>query len=507
MATIGLDVGTSGAKALLVDGDGAVQARASRGYAISSPVAGAAELDPGTVLAAAEAVIAEVAATAPGEATAIGISCQGEAVVPVDGQGRPLAPFMVSSDSRPGQVIAAVCAEMTAEEIYRRTGHTPATLFTVFKVRWLADHQPQLHGAAHRFHCVEDFLHRCWGLDPAIGFPLAGRTLLFDVRSGGWDPDLCALARIGPDQLARPLPSGTVVGRLGPAVAARLGVGSGCRIVTGGHDQACAALGAGAVRPGQAVYGCGTVECITSTFSTAVFSEALRAANLCTYHAATPGCWASVAYSLTGGNALEWFRSICGGIERDLLLGEMRAGPSPVLALPYLTPSGTPWFDARTAGALTGLRLDSTRGDLVQGLLEGVAYEMRLNLQILAAAGLAVDELRATGGGARDRRLCQLKADVIDRPLALLAEPEAGCLGMAATAQAAVIAADPAQVAAAWARTTATIEPRPGHRRAHAERFAAYQEQYRALAALARRGDRDPVPASTRSNGLQASRG
>jgi xylulokinase len=122
---------------------------------------------------------------------------------------------------------------------------------------------------------------------------------------------------------------------------------------------------------------------------------------------------------------------------------------------------------------------------MLQGLLEGVAYEMRLNLHLLGQAGLAVDSLRATGGGARDPRLCQLKADAIDRPLALLAEPEAGCLGMAAAGWAAVHGADPAATAAAWARTTAVIEPRAAHRQAHAERFAAYRALYGALAGLA----------------------
>jgi xylulokinase len=485
MSSIGLDIGTSGAKALLVDTEGRVLARAARSYAITSPEPGAAELDARTVLAAAEAVVTEVAMTAPGTARAVGVSCQGEAVVPVDRAGEPLAPLLVSSDSRPAAVIAAVLAEVPAERIYERTGHTPAALFTLFKLRWLADRHPQLHARAHRFHCVEDLLHQRWGLEPAMGLPLAGRTLLCDVRRQAWDAELCRAARVDPAQLARPLPSGAVVGALPTTLTARLGLASGCVVVAGGHDQCCAALGAGAVLPGQAVYGCGTVECITPTFAAPVLSDRLRLANLCTYAAAIPGRWASVAYSLTGGNALGWFRSVSGGADYATLLGEIAEAPSPVLALPYLTPSGTPWFDARTPGALTGLRLDTTRGQLLQGLLEGVAYEMRLNLHLLGESGLAVDSLRATGGGARDRRLCQLKADAIDRPLALLAEPEAGCLGMAAAGWAAVCGGDPATLAASYARLTDLIEPRPAHRRAHAERFAAYRALHRVLSQLA----------------------
>lgn len=491
MPTIGLDVGTSAAKALLVDEDGRVLARAARSYALAHPEPGAAELDADAVIDAAFAVISEVAAAAPGAARALGISCQGEAVVPVAADGRCLAPLMVSSDTRPQSELPALLTALPAAEIYRRTGHTPAALFTIAKLRWLARHRAETCTAAASFHCVEDLLHRRLGIDPAMGQPLAGRTLLYDIHAAGWDAELCALAGVRPGQLARPLPAGAVAGALPATISTRLGLAPGCLVVCGGHDQCCAALGAGAVRPGQAVYGCGTVECITPTFAAPVLSEGLRRANLCTYPAAVPGCWASVAYSLSGGNVLAWWRDQCGADFAELFAA-LRPGPSPVLALPYLTASGTPWFDARTPGTLVGLRLDTTRGDIAQALAEGVAYEMRLNLTLLDEAGLVVDSLRATGGGTRDVRLCQLKADALGRPLELLAEPEAGCLGMAAAGHAAVVGAPAAAVAAAWARVTGVVEPRPAHAAAHAERFAQYRELYRVMAAVARR--EDPCP-------------
>ncbi len=134
---------------------------------------------------------------------------------------------------------------------------------------------------------------------------------------------------------------------------------------------------------------------------------------------------------------------------------------------------------------MVGLRLDTTRSDLLQALAEGVTYEMRLNLALLDAAGLAVDSLRASGGGTRDRRLCQLKADALGRPLELLAE--AGCLGMAAAGHATCVGAAVAEVANAWARVTAIVDPRPQHATAHTERFASYRELHRVMAAFARR--------------------
>jgi xylulokinase len=267
-------------------------------------------------------------------------------------------------------------------------------------------------------------------------------------------------------------------------------------VVAGGHDQPSGALGAGVVAEGSAMYASGTVECICPAFSALILSPELCAGNLCTYDFALPGMYTTVAFSLTGGNLLKWFRDEWCPEERatavrtgrnvyDLILEGLSPEPSDVLVLPYFTPSGTPYFDTRTPGAVLGLRLSTRRGEVLRGLMEGVALEMRLNLDILERSGIGVRDLRAIGGGARSRTLTQLKADVINRPISTVAVTEAGCFGMAMWACAALAHADVREVAGQWVRVTSVLTPNPRTADLYQARFEAYQRAYAALKALA----------------------
>lgn len=485
MSWLGLDIGTSGCKAAAFDATGRRIGYAYRGYAVSQPQPGLAELDSRAVIAHCQAVMGEVATAAQragSPVAALAISSQGEAVTPVDADGQPIANAQVSSDARAASIIADWATRR--DDLYRVAGHTAHPLFTLFKLIWLRRHARDLHDRAAAFFCFEDLVHRQLGIPPALGWSLAGRTMLFDVHRQAWDQALCSEAGIDPTRLATPLPSGTLVGVIPTAIAGAWGLPAGVRVYTGGHDQTVAALGAGVVRPGMAMYATGTVECIAPVFATAVSSPTLRDANLCTYAAALPGAWATVAFSLTGGNLLAWFRDELGGAdahhadayERLLLLADRP--PSDLLVLPYFTPSGTPYFDAVTAGAILGLRLTTTRAELLRGLLEGVALEMRLNLDLLAGAGIDIDTLRVTGGGARSATWNQLKADVLGRPLAAVAESEAGCLGAAALAAATDLGAGPGEVAAAWVRPGRTFEPDARRAALYDQRFARYRDLY-----------------------------
>jgi len=152
--------------------------------------------------------------------------------------------------------------------------------------------------------------------------------------------------------------------------------------------------------------------------------------------------------------------------------------PSNLLVLPYFTPSGTPYFDTTTKGVVAGLRMDTTRGEFVRGLLEGVALEMRLNLDILARAGYAIRELRVTGGGARSSKWSQLKADISGRQVVTLEVSEAGCLGAAMLACHARTEAPLVELAKTWVKPVSELAPRREHAAAYEEKFEAYRDLY-----------------------------
>jgi len=487
---LGLDVGTTGCKAGLFDPEGRLVAQAYREYPLLAPEPGWAEIDSARVSRACAEVIREAAAARRSDPVrGLGISSQGEAFTAVGPGGEILANAMVSSDARAAPLIAAWGEPFGARRLYERTGHTSHPMFTLFKLLWLREHRPEVWRQAERFYCFEELIQARLGIEPAISWPLAGRTMLFNVREHRWEEEILSAIELDPARLARPVPSGTVVGTISAAVAGELGLPNDVPVVAGGHDQPCGALGAGVTRPGTAMYATGTVECICPAFDRPIFADELFQSNLCTYDHTVEGMYTTVLFSLTGGNLLRWFRDEWGQAEvreaarsgrdvYDLLIEAMDAEPTDLLTLPYFTPSGTPYFDAEVPGALLGLRLTTKRGQVLRGLLEGIALEMRLNVDILERAGLRIDEFRAIGGGAKNPALTQLKADVLNRPITTLEVTEAGCLGVAMLACAADTGARPADLVPTWVKTTSVVEPDPGRASAYDRRFEAYREVY-----------------------------
>lgn len=462
---LGLDIGSSGCKAVVFDERGRQVAAAAREYEVHFTGDGGAELDSDEVIEKCLAVMREV-----GPVRAMGISSQGEAFTAIGKDGRALCRAMISSDVRSDRYAKTWPQTFGEQKLYEITGHTAHPMFTLFKLLWLKEHKPDVWRNTEKFLCFEDLLQYRLGLEPAMGWPLAGRTMLFDVRRHEWSGEILSAIGLPASKLARPLASGSVAGR----------TKEGMLVVTGGHDQVCGALGAGATEPGKAMYATGTVECVCPAFATPAFTESLRRGNLCTYDHALRGLYATVAFSLTGGNILKWFRDeFARGLSYEDILRDLPEEPTQLLVLPYWTPSGTPYFDTETAGAILGLRLSTKRAEILRALLEGVALEIRLNLEILRESGCEIRELRAIGGGAKSARWTQLKADVIGRPISTLNVTEAGCLGVAMLACAADTGRPVEELAHEWVGVTATVEPR----NSYDQHFARYRELYTRLKA------------------------
>lgn len=478
MSYLGIDIGSSRVKAVAYAADGTPLATSYRKYGHKIPAPGRMELDGAEVIEAALAVIAECAGmvrrTSP--VRALACSSQGEAFTPLDAAGGVLAPAMISGDSRATEDITEFVRRFGGEKLYRITGHTASGMFTLAKLLWLKSHEPEVFRRAARFLCFEDLL--CFHLTgrAAIGWPLAGRTMLFDLGDHRWNRELLDELELDESRLAEPMPSGTPVGFVTPEMAAGLNLNTEVLWVTGGHDQVIGALGCGAVEPGTAMYAAGSVECVVPVLRERRLAPELYEANLCTYDFALPGRFASVAYSLTGSNLVDYFlREIVGGSggseEYDQLLSSMPDEPTGLLVLPYFTASGTPWFDAVTPGCLYGWRFDTSRGTLLRGLLEGVALEMRLNFDFLRRGGIEVERLIATGGGFRHRPVVQLHADVLELPISLCEEREAGCRGAAMLAQ----LGSGGEITIPAPPVTAVVEPVPARAAVYRGKFARWR--------------------------------
>ena len=466
-----------------------------REYAVLNPHPDWAELEPDEVISKCFDVIAEVNKRISDPVTAMSISSQGEAFAPVDQNGRILANAMVSSDDRARDISSAWSETFGIEKTYQITGHTPHPLFTLFKILWIKENRSEIWNSTRYFLCFEDLFHFRVGLEPKISWSLAGRTMLFNVISHQWSQEILEAIGLPAGKLAIPAAPGEVTGIIKLETGRRLGFRNAVTLVAGGHDQTCAALGAGVVEPGMCMYATGSVECFCPILDKPSFSDELRNNNLCCYDYTIKGKYTSVAYSLTGGNILRWMRDELGQSEKTsatklkqnaytLLLDAMPSAPTDLLVLPYFSATGTPYFDTRAKGVILGLKLATTKGEITRSLLEGVALEMKLNLALMEKSGMKIDKFIATGGGTRHKLWTQLKADVLNKEIRVQKIAETGCYGASLLAQ---YAKEQIPIVDTIKRNRIQSEvftPNPKNAEAYERIFEAYKKLYPSLRAF-----------------------
>jgi xylulokinase len=498
MSDMGLDVGQTGCRAIIFDEGGTQLAFSYCEYPTLVPEKGWAELDSEGVKNACFAVMKDAQQQCPADPVrGLGISTQGEAFTPIGPEGECLANAMITFDTRATIIAEQWSNQFGIKKLYTITGHTAHPMFSLFKLLWLKNHRPEIFDKAVKFLCFEDFIQHSLGIEPHVSWSLAGRTMLFNIRAHRWEQELLEAVGISPSKLAILVPSGEKVGTIPSSVARHLGFGEEVVVVSGGHDQPLGALGAGVTSPRLAMYATGTSECITPVFQKPVLNDSLMRSNLCTYDYAIREMYTTVAFSLTGGNILKWFRDVWGKPEADvaaasgrdvyeILLERIGNSPSGLLVLPYFTPSGTPYFDTEVPGSITGIRLSTKREQVLRALLEGVAFEMRLNLDILEKSHIIIKELRAIGGGARSKIWTQLKADVLNKPITTVEETEAACFAAAMLARAKRTGEPLESIVGRWVKTGEVIEPNEENASFYADQFESYKKLYPAMKSVHR---------------------
>ncbi len=500
MALLGLDIGTTGCKAIVFDVDGNVRGQGAREYAVATPHPRWAEQDAEAVWQCAWNALAEAVAGAEGHPVrALALSVQGEAVIPVDAEGHALRPAILGMDTRTGAENTWISERFGAETLFARTGMPVATVNTLPKLLWLRRHEPEVWKRAHAFLLYEDFFLRRLGGAASISRCLASRTQMYDLRSDDWANDILDACAIERERLA-PLapPDGGVVGSMTAKSCSALGIDNDVLLVSGGHDQACAALGSGVVAPGVAMVSTGTAEVVEVAMEAPALDVRLRDAGISVYRHVVPGLFLAMTLNHGGGLLLRWFRDRFCEVERararsegkdayDLILASAPDGPTGVMVLPHLSGAGTPHMDASSKCAILGLTLASDRATIAKAALEGLTFELRVNLDLLAEGGVAIGELRAVGGGARSPLWLQLKADICNVPIRVPHVTEAACLGAALLAGVgAGIYPDCARAAAHVVTATTRYTPVPAEHAAYAPRYSLYRRLYPELIELLR---------------------
>lgn len=494
---LGLDISTTGCKALLFDSDGVLLAKASREYAVSFPRPQWAEQDMETVWRLAQQAIREALAAAKvNEIAALALSVHGEAITPVDRNGHPLRPTILGMDTRTGAQNDYLRERFGGQALFQRTGMPIHTINTLPKLLWLRQNEPEIWKTADKFLLVEDFLiHKLTG-QAVISDCLASRTQLFGLARGNWDEEILADLGLDSSRLAQIRPSGAPAGMLKPELASDFGLIRPPLIVTGGHDQACGALGVGSTTPGIASVSTGTAEVVELALASPNLSQPLYEGNLSVYRHVVPGLFLAMTLNHSGGLSLRWLRdNFCepqraqadqsGADAYDLMVSGAPEGPTGLLVLPHFSGSGTPTFDTQSKAAILGLTFSHDRPALAKAFLEGLTYELRLNLDFLRSGGAQIDVLRAIGGGAKSKLWLQLKADITGIPVVTPKITEAAGFGAALLAGVgAGVFLSAAEAANRFLQLTDTYAPDPARQAAYERLYALYRQVYPAIAPI-----------------------
>jgi xylulokinase len=437
---LGLDIGTSSVKSILISLDGSVAAVATAPLSLDTPEPGWAEQDPEAWWDAARAAIRDVLAQRAGTRVAgIGISGQMHSSVFLDKRGAVIRPALLWCDGRTTAECQEIESRAGGETHLREWVCNPALEgFTLPKVLWLRNHEPAAFARLATVLLAKDFVRLRLTGTVATEPSDASGTLMFDPAHLRWSREMLAAVELPPSLLPDVGGSAQVLGRVTKEAAALTGLAAGTPVVGGGADNACGAAGVGAITPGEAVSSWGTSGTVLAPTAEPRVDPKLRAHTFC--HVA-PDVWYVMGVVLTAGGAFAWYGDQCarelpdGGADRDAQLAReaatVPAGADGVTFLPYLQGERTPHRDPSLRAAFTGLSLAHTRAHMTRAVLEGVCFALRDSLTILQELGLAPGHLVLTGGGAKSAFIRQLQADVFGLPVTTVNREEGGAYGAA----------------------------------------------------------------------------
>jgi len=461
---VGLDVGTTGVKAVAISPRGEVLGSAERGYALSTPQPGWAEQDPEDWWRASQAALADLGT----DPAAIGLSGQMHGLVALDRSDRVLRPAILWNDQR----TAAECAEIEERiglgRLIELTGNRALTGFTAPKLLWLRRHEPQTFEQIHSILLPKDYVRLRLTGEHAIDAADASGTLLFDVGKRRWSTEVLDALEI-PEAWLPPVSESTEI--------------------AGAGDQAAGALGAGVDRPGLLSVVLGTSGVV---FAVLPAYRPDPEARLQVFCHAVPGTWHAMGVMLSAAGSLRWLHDLLGSAGYDDLLDEAAAwqpGVEGLLFQPYLAGERTPHADPDARAALVGLSIRHDRGAMVRAVIEGVAYGLRDSLELLRTLGVEAEVGRISGGGAQSELWRRIVASVLGIPLERTTGADEGAAFGAALlgGVASGAFADASEAVAACVRVLDRTEPEAAWGTTYEEGYDRFRQLYPALRPLEER--------------------
>ena len=470
---VGLDVGTTGLKALALSPSGEVVARVEREYPLAVPRSGWAEQDPEDWRRAAEEALEALAVD---EIAGIGLTGQMHGLVALDADERVLRPAILWNDQRTAAECREIEERLGLARLLELTGNRALPGFTAPKLLWLRANEPETYERIAHVLLPKDYVRLALTGERATDVADASGTLLFDVPGRRWSEEALAALDLPAAWLPPALES--------PSRSAE--TPEGVPVAAGAGDQAAGALGVGVTAPGPVSVVLGTSGVVFAALPEAVVDPQGRAHIFC--HA-VPDTWHAMGVMLSAAGALRWFRDVFApGEPYDRLVAEAERwepGVEGLLFQPYLAGERTPHADPLARGAFVGLSHRHDRGALARAVLEGVAYGLRDSLEVLRSLGCRLDVGRASGGGARSALWLEIVASALGLPLERTVVEEGAAYGAALLGGVCGgVFADVHEAVAACVRVGETIEPDPDWERFYSEGYSRYRSLYPALEPL-----------------------
>lgn len=479
---LGVDLGTSGVKVLLVDEEGRAVGSAEAGYGVSNPAPGWSEQDPADWIRGVTAALVSLRAAHPqayGAVRGLALSGHMHGAVLVDDLGEVLRPCILWNDTRSFEQAAALDASPQARAI---SGNIVFPGFTAPKLAWVAANEPDIFARVARVMLPKDYV--VWWLTGRCATEMsdAAGTAWLDVGARAWSDDLLHLGGMQPAQMPGLFEGTDVVGDIQPA-RGDLGLPKGCKVVAGGADNAVAACGVGALGEGQGFVSLGTSGVVLAGRNN---YAPLPDSALHTFCHAVPGRWYQMGVVLAATDSLNWLSRVTGQSAAALsgALGSTLDVPASPKFYPYLSGERTPHNDAQVRGGFTGLDVATDTRDLTRAVMTGVAFALRDSFEALKTTGAALDTALAIGGGSKSEHWSALLATILNIPLERADEGAFGAaLGAARIAMCGVTGADPASVMTK-PPIADVVHPQPDVVQAYDDAYHAFSSAYPKLKAM-----------------------
>lgn len=433
----GLDVGTSGVKAVVFDEKGNIMASSYEGYELVLKKDGTRDLMPDDMFSKIKAVLKTVGERCKG-IEAIAVSSFGEAFLALDENDKPLCEVMLYTDRRGEDEYFEAMKKSSNDEIASICGLPPSPTYSISKLLYIKEQRPEVYAKAKRILLVQDFVNYMLSGEAKVDYSLACRTMLFDVHSKKWSDTLFEKFGMDKEKFSEPVQSGTIIGTILPGIAKELSLPETMKVVAGGHDQPVCAFGVGA-RKNSTVCSMGTTECMTPVFEKGIYlpNDVVNKLNYSNEPFITDK-FCTIAYNPTSGILIKWFFDTFASAELEngkppygLFEKNAPDAPTNLFVQPYLMGSGAPYMDHRSRLSIMGVDIGTTRYDIYKGVLEGLCMEQRTHIEVFKKQGINIDSVVCVGGGTSSKLWLQTKADVLGAQVSTIQCSEAGALGCA----------------------------------------------------------------------------